>query len=258
MAVAALTLPVLASTTVTPALLLLASLSLGSAVLVAVFARDPRRSSSTLEQDSASPYRTPVLWRIHAASALLIVPQFTVSTFSLVFLVGAHHFDPATAGRVLACAQIAGACTRLLAGWWSDRVASRLRLMRTVALTVGVVTVLLSLTSHSPAAVVVLVIAAAVTVAPNGLAFTAVAEHAGRSWSGRALGIQNTAQNAVAFATPPVLGALIGTAGHGPAFLAVLPLPLLAAVAIPVRAERSDTDSAAVTPSAGSTTAAGH
>ena len=37
--------------------------------------------------------------------------------------------------------------------------------------------------------------AAIVTVADNGLAFTAVAEIAGPMWSGRALGVQNTGQN---------------------------------------------------------------
>ena len=77
------------------------------------------------------PHRTAtILWRIHAASALLVVPQFAVATFALVFLVDAHGLDPVTAGRILAVAQACGAFSRLGAGVWSDRVGSRMRPMR--------------------------------------------------------------------------------------------------------------------------------
>jgi hypothetical protein len=68
--------------------------------------------------------------------------------------------------------------------------------------------------------------AAVVTVADNGLAFTAVAEYAGPFWSGRALGAHNTAQNVVAVVTPPVLAAIVGESRYaaGFAFVAVFPL----------------------------------
>ena len=51
-------------------------------------------------------------------------------------------------------------------------------------------------------AIAALVVGGIVTVADNGLAFTAVAEIAGPMWSGRALGVQNTGQNIVALAHP--------------------------------------------------------
>ena len=241
-AVAALVLPGIAATGVAPALTFLGCLSLGAAALVVGFVRDPDRAPGGDDRPAGSPYRTSTLWRIHAASALLIVPQFTVSTFALVFLVDEHHFAPSTAGWVLAAAQTVAAAARLAAGWWSDRVGSRLRPMRTVALTVAVLTAALAATAGWSPGVGVLLVAAAVTAAPNGLAFTAVAEHAGRAWSGRALGIQNTAQNLVATATPPVIGAVIGVAGYGPAFLAMLPFPLIAAAVIPAHAERRRAD----------------
>ena len=44
------------------------------------------------------------------------------------------------------------------------------------------------------AAAIMLVIATTVSVADNGLAFTSVAEAAGPSGTGRALGVQNTGQ----------------------------------------------------------------
>lgn len=240
-ALAGLVLPVLAAARISRAVLFLAVFSLFAAVLVAVLVHDPQRAGAGAGTagHAGSPYRTPVLWRIHAASALLIVPQFTIATFALVFLTGAHHWAPTGAGRVLAAGQLGGAAARLAAGWWSDRAGSRLRPMRAVTLVIAVTVAVLAATAHSGAAVAALLTAAVATASPNGLAFTSVAEHAGRSWSGRALGIQNTAQNAVGSVTPPAMAALITSIGYGPAFAAIIFFPLLAAAVVPVRAEGS-------------------
>ena len=80
-------------------------------------------------------------------------------------------------------------------------------------------------------------VGAVITVADNGLAFTAVAELAGREWSGRALGVQNTGQNLAAVITSPALAAVIGATGYALAFTAVAVCPLAAIVLTPVRAE---------------------
>ncbi|MFD0531124.1 hypothetical protein ACFQ1I_38285 [Kitasatospora arboriphila] len=48
-----------------------------------------------------------------------------MASFALVFLTTARGWLAATAGTVLAVANLAGAGVRLLAGWWSDRVGSR-------------------------------------------------------------------------------------------------------------------------------------
>ena len=61
---------------------------------------------------------------------------------------------------------------------------------------------------------VLLVVASTVTVADNGLAFTSVAERAGSYWSGRALGVQNTAQYLTAAAVAPVAGLAITHWGY--------------------------------------------
>jgi hypothetical protein len=78
-----------------------------------------------------------------------------------------------------------------------------------------------------------LVLAAVVTVSGNGLAFTSVAELAVRSWSGRALGTQNTFQNLVAVAAAPLLGLLITAAGYGSAFLLAALFAGAATVVVP-------------------------
>jgi sugar phosphate permease len=238
-AVAALALPPLAASGRSAALVFLASFCLVGAVLAAVLVRDPPRTGAVAAERVGSPYRTALLWRIHGASALLIVPQFTVATFALVFLIDERGWAPSRAGQVLAVVQVGGAAGRLAAGWWSDRVGSRLRPMRAVSILIAAVVAVLAAGAAGGSAVAVgaLMIASIVAVSPNGLAFTAVAEHAGRAWSGRALGVQNTAQNAVAAATPPIMAAVIAAGGYGTAFAAAAVFPLLAVAAIPVRGE---------------------
>ena len=180
------------------------------------------------------------MWRIHAASALLVVPQFAVATFALVFLVERTAWSPSPRGRLLAIAQACGAFSRLGAGVWSDRVGSRMRPMRALALATALILATLAAGPpvRAPWAIAALFAAVIVSVSTNGLAFTAVAEHAGSAWAGRALGIQNTGQNAFAAATPPVLAAVIGAAGYAAAFGMVTLFPLAAAALVPVGGER--------------------
>ncbi len=190
---------------------------------------------------SPSPYRQPMLWRIHAASALLVVPQFTVGTFALVFLVDARGWDVTAAGRLLAVAQLCGAASRLGAGYWSDRAGSRMRPMRLLAAStaIGLLALAGAAVAGSSLAVPVLLACAVVAVSTNGLAFTAVGEYAGPAWAGRALGIQNTGQNALGAATPPALALAIGSIGFGASFAVVAAFPVVAAVLVPVAAERT-------------------
>jgi sugar phosphate permease len=187
----------------------------------------------------ASPYRRPVLWRIHAASALLVVPQFTVATFALVYLVDARGWSALGAGRLLAVAQLGGAMSRLGAGYWSDRVGSRMRPMRTLAVSTaaGLAGLAAAAASGTSIAVPLLLACSVVAVSTNGLAATAIAEYAGTAWAGRALGIQNTGQNALAAATPPVLALAIGSIGFGASFAVVAAFPLAAAALVPLAAE---------------------
>jgi MFS family permease len=88
-------------------------------------------------------------------------------------------------------------------------------------------------------AVLLLVVASTVTVADNGLAFTAVAERAGPFWSGRALGVQNTGQFLTAAAVPPLAGALVTWAGYAVTFASASLFALAALPLVPVRHERA-------------------
>jgi sugar phosphate permease len=210
------------------------------AVLVIVFVIDPPRAPRTPGVRTANPYRTPTLYRVHAASTMLVVPQFAVSAFSLVYLVSVRHWDAPAAGRLLFCAQLLGAAGRIGSGRWSDRVASRLTPMRQLAVASALVMAAFAVGDafSSPVVVVILVIGAVVTVADNGLAFTAVAEFGGSAWAGRALGTHNTVQNLASALTPPLLGALVTAHGYGWGFAVVAVFPLLAIGLTPVADER--------------------
>jgi MFS family permease len=238
-ALGALVIPRLAeSHGVSVALLFPAVVCAVSALICAVAVIDPPRPprAEADEQDLANPYRgSTMLWRIHAVSVLLVVPQAVVWTFTLVWLMTDRGWSAASAGAMVTFAQVLGAGGRVAAGRWSDIVGSRLRPIRTIALGAAVSMALLAFTGwlDSPISVAMMVIASVITVSDNGLAFTAIAEIAGPFWSGRALGTQNTSQLLTAGIAPPVFGALIGVAGYPAAFAVCALLPLAAMPLVP-------------------------
>jgi sugar phosphate permease len=271
LALAAATLPALAAGGTAVPLLFLAALFLAAATAAFLLVRDPAPvpSASAPKAPGAgpsasvsraagvgpsaaapaapgsgdaagSPYRTPVLWRVHAASALLVIPQFTITTFALVFLTDARGWSALAAGHLLAGAQVCGALSRLAAGYWSDRTGSRLRPMRIIAAATGAGMLILAgaTAAGSSLAVPVLLFLGVVAVSSNGLSFTAVAEYAGSAWAGRALGIQTTGQNVLTAATPPVVAMAIGAVSFAPSFAVVAAFPLIAALLVPVAAEQ--------------------
>jgi predicted MFS family arabinose efflux permease len=211
-----------------------------TAVLIGVLVRDPARPPRAEGVPRpASPYRRPVLWRVHAASTLLVVPQFAVAGLSFDWLVRVAGWSAAGAGTLLAAASVGGVAVRLGTGVWSDRVGSRVGPLRRVAAAVAVVVGLLALVAvltpdplGPGAAAAAVVLAAVATVGPNGVAFTSVAEQAGSAWAGRALGAHNTVQNLAAALTVP-LAALLADGGPGyPAAFALGAVAALAAVAV--------------------------
>nr|WP_313545824.1 MFS transporter [Leifsonia aquatica] len=243
-AIAALSIPLLAASGgIAAALVVPTVLCAVSAVLCAVGIVDPPRPPRTSaagetphRQAAWRPYReTSLLWRIHSVSMLLVVPQFTVSTFGLVWLVTQLHFSSLAAGIVIGVSQFAGAIGRIGVGVLSDRVGSHLRPLRWVSLTAVAVMLLMAVASAlgSVPAAVILIVAAIVTVADNGLAYTSVAEIAGPFWSGRALGAQNTGQFLAASVVGPAVGGLIGWLGYPVAFALVALCPAVATPLVP-------------------------
>jgi Sugar phosphate permease len=242
--IAAVTIPTIASAGgVGAAMVVPLAMTAVFAVACAIGIKDPPRAPRTTDTPtgtsaaaSANPYRSSgFLWRIHAVSILLVVPQFTLSTFGLVWLVAELRWQPLAAGVLVGLAQFVGAIGRLFVGVLSDRVGSRVRPLRWVAIAACVSMLLLAMFDMSlwGAAAVMFVIATTIVVADNGLAFTSVAEVAGSAWAGRALGAQNTGQFLAASAVGPLVGALIGLVGYPLAFALVAICPAIAVPLIP-------------------------
>ena len=209
-----------------------------AAVMCLIGVIDPPRPPRAEAPDEhlANPYRgSSMLWRIHAVSVLLVVPQSVVWTFTLVWLMTTRDWSAASAGLLVTVAQILGAAGRIAAGRWSDVTGSRLKPIRTIAAAAAGSMALLAFTDwlHSPVSVALVVIASVITVSDNGLAFTAIAEIAGPFWSGRALGTQNTSQHLASAAASPVFGALIGLFGFPAAFAVCALFPVVAIPLVP-------------------------
>ncbi len=247
---AALVLPHLAADGPATAIWFLAGLCALAAVIIATGVRDVHRGATRVAA-AQSPYAGSYLWRVHAAGALMVVPQFGVTAFAFDYLTSDRGWSAGSAGPLLAGAQVAGAGSRLFAGWWSDRAGSRLGPMRWLCLGTTAVLAVLAASALGGWKLAALAVAAAsvITVSSNGLSFTAVAERAGQSWAGRALGVHNTGQNITAALTPPVLATVItaagaDAAGHGYAigFTTLVVFPLIAWACLPVRAENLATE----------------
>jgi sugar phosphate permease len=240
-AIAAVTIPVISHEYgVATALAVSPIAAVVAAVAVAAVVIDPPRPERVAAH-TTNPYRaSSYLLRVHASSILLVVPQFLVWTYALVWLLDDRGWEPGEAGLLVAGTQLLGALGRIASGHLSDLVGSRMRPTRWVAVAAALTMALLGLTAWLGWAVAVVLLAAAtvITVADNGLAFPATAERAGPFWSGKALGVQNTAQYLTAAVIAPVAGATITAFGHPATFALSALFPLAAIALVPVRQER--------------------
>jgi len=190
------------------------------------------------EQELASPYRgSSVLWRIHTVAGLLMMPQTVTVTFMLVWLMKHHGWSVTAAGGLVTLSQLLGALGRIAVGRWSDRVGSRMRPVRVIAVAAALALFLLALTDDldSRFDVLLMVAISVIAVLDNGLEATAITEFAGPFWSGRALGAQNTTQRLMAAAGAPLFGVLIEAAKYPPAWALCGLFPLAAIPLVPTK-----------------------
>jgi MFS family permease len=251
-ALGALVIPQLSTRSPSSGLLFLATACTVSAVAAAIGIVDPPRieKDTANTPESANPYRdSHTLVRIHAVAALLMMPQAVTATFILVWLVHGHGWSLAGAGGAVTIAQLLGALGRVAVGRWSDLVGSRMRPVRLIAAAAAVMLFALALLDqkNSVSAVFLMIAVSIISVLDNGLEATAITEFAGPAWSGRALGVQNTAQRLVAAVAIPLFGALIAASQYQLAWFLcglfpLLAIPLLPAQLIPAGSESRSRD----------------
>jgi sugar phosphate permease len=225
-ALASFTLPPLASAAgVHAALYALAGAMLLSAIAAAIWLRDgPRVASAAPPAPDAA--RDPRIWRLSAASSLMIVGQIGVTSLLVLYLYTERDWTAAHAALALGAVQVGAAVARVSAGRWSDLRDERIEPFRRLATLAGVL--LLAAALGGPVAVPLLMAGGIAAMSWNGLSFTAAAEISGRRQAGKAMGIQNTAMRVVAAGVPVGLGALASAVSWHAVFAVMGVTPLIA------------------------------
>jgi sugar phosphate permease len=168
------------------------------------------------------------LWLLCAGSSLYLVSQLAITGFLVLFLHDERGLSSGAAAGVLAGVQVVAAAMRIGGGRWSDRLGSRMRPLRVVGVASSITLAVAAAALSAPLAVLVpaFVLAGGLSMAWNGLSFTAAAEIAGRSRSGAALGMQQSALAAAGAIVPSAFAAVVAATSWrlGFAVAAVFPL----------------------------------
>jgi MFS family permease len=180
------------------------------------------------QHETVGPFRDARLWRLAVASALIVAPQMCVVGFMVLLLHDHRGVSTGRAAAVLAVVQVLGIAGRIAVGRWSDVVGSRLRPLRVIALADAVLVLAAAAALDRPLVLLLpmLVVAGALAMSWNGLAFAAAIEAAGHRRSGVAIGIQQSVLNGFGAIYPGLFGALVGTTSWTWGFLAVAALPV--------------------------------
>jgi sugar phosphate permease len=227
-AIASFTLPPLAAGAgVHAPLYALAGAMLVAAVAAAIWLRDgPRAESAAPAAPDAA--RDPRIWRLSAASSLMIVGQVGLTSLLVLYLYTERDWSAAHAALALGAVQVGAAVARVSAGRWSDLRDERIEPFRRLATVAGVLLLAASLGGPGPVAVPLLMAGGVAAMSWNGLSFTAAAEISGRRQAGKAMGIQNTAMRLVAAGVPVGLGALASAVSWHAVFFVMGVTPLIA------------------------------
>jgi sugar phosphate permease len=199
-----------------------------AALGVALLREKPEPAPAPAGAPSIPPLRDRAIWTLSSGSALVLAPQMCVVGFTVLFLHDRRGLSAGSAAAVLAVVQALGIAARIGAGRWSDRIGSRVRPLRQIAVgiavLVGVAAALLS--APLPLLLPALVLAGALSMSWNGLSFAAAAELAGHARSGVAIGLQQTLLNGFGAIMPGLFGALVGATSWQLGFAVVALFPL--------------------------------
>jgi sugar phosphate permease len=202
------------------AFLLLGGLCLAGALVGAAFIRDRVRRDALDPHDVPWTLADRRLWLLCFGSGLYLVAQMAIFGFAVLFLVDERGFSNAAAAGVLAGVQAAGAVLRLAVGRWSDVLGARVVPLRRIGLAAAATLALAVTLLEAPAAVLVpaLVLAGGMSMAWNGLSYTAAAELGGHRRSGAAIGFQQTVLSVMGVVVPLAFAATVAATSWRAAF----------------------------------------
>jgi nitrate/nitrite transporter NarK len=226
--VGALTLPVLADEGGTEAaFLFLAALVAAGAVAGAAILRGRDADDGIEPASVARTVADARLWRLSVGSGLYLYAQIAVLGFGVLFLVDEHGFSERTAALAFAGTQVLGAAFRIGGGRWSDRMGARVVPLLRVGLAIVASMLLTALLAGGPVELLVpaLVVAGGLSMAWNGLSFTAAAELAGAVRTGAAIGVQQTVLAAAGVVAPVVFAFSVDSGSWALAFAGAALVP---------------------------------
>lgn len=186
-----------------------------AAATASAFVREPHRTAVSRPDPApgASPAgnRYPQLLYLCAVAVLLMLPQIAITGFGIELLRAYSDVSPQRAAVVLIWVNVGGAALRLLVGVWADRTGSRLWPMLMMAIGMagafnGLALVLAA--GGGPFVEILIVLAGALAMSWNGLAFVAAGELAPPGRAGTYLGLENTAIWSTAAVGALVIGVL--------------------------------------------------
>jgi nitrate/nitrite transporter NarK len=210
------------------AFLFLAALIAVGALVGALFLRG-REATDGIEP--ATVARTIVdrrLWRLSLGSGLYLYAQIAVLGFGVLFLVDEHGFSEQSAALVFAGFQVLGAAFRIGGGRWSDRIGARVVPLRRVGVAIVAAMLVTALLAGGPTELLVpaLILAGGLSMAWNGLSFTAAAELAGAVRTGAAIGVQQTVLAASGVVAPVLFAFTVSSVSWTAAFAVAALVPL--------------------------------
>jgi sugar phosphate permease len=183
----------------------------------------------------ASAIRSSSLWLLGIGGGLLVLVQWGIAAYLVLYLHDVHHWSAARAASTLAIVMVAGGMSRIVLGTLSDRLRSRVPLLQAAGVLSALSLTGAALTDHSLGIAFVLV-ACVLASCWNGVAYAVAADLAPIGRDGAALGLQTTLLAVAAFCAPLLMGALVHAHSWHFAFAGLAVLGVISAVMLrPVR-----------------------
>jgi sugar phosphate permease len=192
--------------------------------LVAIFAaialREPPRPAILRTVSTVRVWLDRRLWRMAVGVGLLVLCQTSLLAYLVLFLTQYRHMSLHSAALAFLAIQLLGSGMRVLLGRFSDRVRSRVRPIRWIAVVLAISILAAAAGVNMPLIFLVpaLVLATVLSMSSIGLAYTATTEIAGFDQVGAAIGFEITLFAITGTLAPVAFGLLVTVAGWQSAF----------------------------------------
>jgi len=160
------------------------------------------------------------LWRLAFGVGLLVLCQNSMLAYLVLFLTGYRHMPLQAAALAFLCTQVVGSASRVVLGRLSDRIGSRVRPIRWIALALAAVMLVAAFIVDVPLTILipVMIVGTILSMGSTGLAYTATVEIAGFDQAGAAIGFETTLFAVMGTVAPVAFGIAATVMGWQTAF----------------------------------------